>query len=205
MRASDKNRWSEDDLEAAVQRMGKRKDTAVTISGNIGNILRQAWGTEKVRGGGVGRKPTVSPARRTSESLERSCSSPLFFLITGQAMGKPRMTQRDKWKQRPVVLRYRDWCDATRKAVGCAEKTTLIFPVKMTVRIFLSCPESWSRKKQLAHNGHPHTGKPDVDNIIKGIMDALFTNDSFVFKVLAEKYWTESNPHVAVTIEAVEA
>lgn len=44
--------WQESDLKAAEGRMGK------------------------VGGEGVGRKPTVSPARRTSESLERSCSPP---------------------------------------------------------------------------------------------------------------------------------
>lgn len=140
-----------------------------------------------------------------AQKMGKPAPPPLFFILEGQAMGKPRMTQRDKWKKRPVVMRYREWCDAARESAGCTEKMTIMFPVKMTVLIFLSCPASWSRKKQLAHNGHPHTAKPDVDNVVKGIMDALFTNDSFVFKVLVEKYWTESNPHTAVTIELVEA
>ncbi len=33
-------------------------------------------------------------------------------------VGKPRMTQRDKWKKRPCVLRYRAFADELRLKVG---------------------------------------------------------------------------------------
>lgn len=127
-----------------------------------------------------------------------------FFLVHGEAMGKPRMTQLDKWKQRPVVLRYRAWCDLVRLSAGLTEHMTLTRPTRLTLRIFLACPASWSRTKRLDYNGDPHTAKPDLDNIAKGIMDALFVNDSYVYKVEMEKWWTEANPHVAVTIEEAQ-
>lgn len=177
------------------------EDELKVLLGNM-NTVRGSTDARSTTGNGSRRDPAI---QKTTSRRGESAPSRLFFLIPGQAMGKPRMTQRDKWKKRPVVLRYRAWCDAARASVGCMEKTTLIYPVKMTVLIFLSCPASWSRKKQLEYNGRPHTGKPDVDNVVKGVMDALFTNDSFVFKVMAEKYWTESNPHTAVTIDLVEA
>ncbi len=34
------------------------------------------------------------------------------YIIT--PVGKPRMTRRDKWKQRPPVMRYRMFCDEAR-------------------------------------------------------------------------------------------
>lgn len=157
--------------------------------------------------GGVKPRPAIPLGRRkpfTSRNI-REDSQFHAFIVHGIAIGKPRMTQRDKWQQRPAVMRYRAWCDQVRAAVGWIHgQHTLACPVKMTLRIFLSCPDSWPRKKRLLHNGTPHTAKPDVDNIAKGIMDALFTNDSYVFKIDAAKYWTEENPHVAVTIEEVQ-
>jgi Holliday junction resolvase RusA-like endonuclease len=158
----------------------------------------------RVRGSTDARRTTVSNGSSCKAAIQQTKSqrgelapSPTimqFFLVEGTAMGK----------QRPCVLRYRAWCDLVRESAGWDRKHTLSCPVKMTVRIFLLIPPSWSTMRQQIMIGEPHTSKPDIDNIAKGIMDALFTNDSCVYKLEAEKYWTESNPHVAVTIEEVQ-
>lgn len=41
-------------------------------------------------------------------------------------------------------------------------------------------------------NNQPHQQKPDIDNLIKGILDALCDDDAFVYEVHASKEWTYS-------------
>ena len=35
----------------------------------------------------------------------------------------------------------------------------------------------------------PHRQKPDIDNLIKALLDALYADDSHVWKITAEKRW----------------
>lgn len=70
---------------------------------------------------------------------------------------KPRMTARDKWKQRPPVLRYRAFKDEVR-AKGLSVPTS-----GAHVRFILPMPKSWSKKRKTEMNGRAHQQKPDVD------------------------------------------
>ena len=93
------------------------------------------------------------------------------------AVGKPRMTQRDKWQQRPSVVRYRAFADRLRAALGMTGKLTLLKPARLHVVCDFPMPASWSEKKRKELNGMPHTQKPDINNVLKGIEDALVEND----------------------------
>ncbi|MBK0000313.1 MULTISPECIES: RusA family crossover junction endodeoxyribonuclease [Erwiniaceae] len=99
---------------------------------------------------------------------------------------KPRMTQRDRWAKRPVVLRYRAYCDEVRLK-------RLQLPVSgCHVTFVLPMPASWSKKKRSASIGQPHQQKPDVDNLMKALMDALFADDSSVWDFRVSKIWGET-------------
>lgn len=98
-------------------------------------------------------------------------------------MGKPRMTQRDRWKQRPVIVRYHAFCDELR----LNKPPQLGNIVRLT--FYLPMPPSWSAKKKAAHIGHPHQQKPDIDNLSKSVLDALCPDDSYIYSLHAEKYW----------------
>lgn len=99
-------------------------------------------------------------------------------------MGKPRMTRRDVWKQRDVVMRYRDYCDALRMTMP-----EYVLPGRLTVIFYLPMPKSWSRKAAAVRDGTPHTAKPDIDNLAKGFMDAWKQEDKHVYALNAQKYW----------------
>ncbi|EIZ8584092.1 RusA family crossover junction endodeoxyribonuclease [Salmonella enterica subsp. enterica] len=101
-------------------------------------------------------------------------------------MGKPRMTRSDRWKQRAPVLRYRQFCDQVRAA------RLEIFESGVHVVFVLPMPGSWSKKKRLQHNGQPHQQKPDVDNLTKSLLDALFDDDSHIWDIRASKIWGEA-------------
>ena len=101
-------------------------------------------------------------------------------------VSKPRMTRSDKWKQRDCVLRYRTFADELRLKYKRTKNQdsgsfNIVFSIKM--------PDSWPLKKQIDMDGKPHRQKPDIDNLIKSVFDALFEDDSFIYRVQAEKVW----------------
>ena len=102
-----------------------------------------------------------------------------------EPMGKPRQTQRDRWKKRPAVLRYHAYRDAVRARSapsGWEPKPGdhIIFRVKM--------PKSWSKKKRLSMIFQPHEQKPDLDNMIKAFLDC-WEEDKHIWAISAEKRW----------------
>ena len=44
-------------------------------------------------------------------------------------------------------------------------------------------PKSWSKKKKAEYDGKPHQQKPDIDNYLKGYMDALLDEDCKVWRL----------------------
>ncbi|MEL0577036.1 RusA family crossover junction endodeoxyribonuclease [Pectobacterium punjabense] len=100
-------------------------------------------------------------------------------------LGKPRMTQRDKWQKRPPVLRYRAFCDEVR-----LNKITLP-EGGWHVTFVLPMPPSWSKKKRSEMNGKPHQQKPDKDNLEKALLDAIFDDDSRIWDGRVSKIWGE--------------
>jgi hypothetical protein len=101
-------------------------------------------------------------------------------------IGKPRMTRSDKWKQRQPVLRYRIFCDEAR-----------LYDIKVPesgahIIFVLPMPDSWSKKKRALMDGQPHQQKPDVDNLTKALLDALFEYDAHIWDVRVSKRWGET-------------
>jgi len=98
-------------------------------------------------------------------------------------MGKPRMTQRDKWKGRKVVLEYHAFKDECRiRKVRVPESNShIIFIMPM--------PKRWSEKKKQEMDGKPHQQKPDKDNLEKALLDALFQDDAHIWDARVTKRW----------------
>lgn len=111
----------------------------------------------------------------------------IYFTIEGNPVGKPRMTQRDKWAKRDVVMRYRDWADKARASAPELPAA----PKHLIVKAYLPVSASWSEKKKKAHFGQPHLKKPDIDNVCKSCMDSLFEQDCTIHKLVGEKYYEE--------------
>ncbi|MBH0741175.1 RusA family crossover junction endodeoxyribonuclease [Salmonella enterica] len=98
-------------------------------------------------------------------------------------VGKPRMTRADKWKQRPPVLRYRVFCDEVRL-------NGITLPASGAHVVFvLPMPASWSQKKRNLMRGQPHQQKPDFDNLIKSLLDAIFDDDAHIWDARVSKIW----------------
>lgn len=107
------------------------------------------------------------------------------MIIDVVPVAKPRMTQRDRWKQRPIVLRYRAYADALRVAHPDP------LPDVLEITFWLPMPRSWSRAKRERMRGEPHRVKPDLDNLTKGFVDALHPRDQEVWSCCAAKRWAD--------------
>lgn len=101
-------------------------------------------------------------------------------------IGKPRMTQRDRWAKRPCVSRYWSFKDELRRLWG-GDKV----PSQISLTFYLPMPKSWSKKRRNEMLGMPHQSKPDIDNLIKCFLDCLLEDDSYVWRVDAFKLWSE--------------
>ncbi|MBT9425870.1 RusA family crossover junction endodeoxyribonuclease [Enterobacter oligotrophicus] len=53
-------------------------------------------------------------------------------------------------------------------------------------------PKSWSKKKRTAMYGQPHQVKPDLDNLTKSLLDALFEDDAHIWDARTSKIWGET-------------
>ena len=45
------------------------------------------------------------------------------------------------------------------------------------------------KPKKFQRHGMPHQQKPDLDNLIKSVLDALFEDDSHIYDLSAKKIW----------------
>ena len=98
-------------------------------------------------------------------------------------VAKPRMTQSDKWKVRPATQRYWAYKDEIRRQ-------KVYVPVTgAKVLFFLPMPKSWPKYHRLKMCGLPHQQKPDIDNLIKGLLDAIYQDDCVVWHIEASKFW----------------
>ena len=106
-----------------------------------------------------------------------------YWAINVKPIGKPRMTRRDQWFKRPAVERYWEMKAILKKEVKQIQAQ------RLKLWYLFQPPKSWSKKRKEAALGKPHLSKPDLDNLVKGTLDALYEEDSVVYEIQAIKIW----------------
>lgn len=143
----------------------------------------------------------------------------IHFTYHGEAVGKgrPRVSRRGNYVHTYTPEKTRAFEEAIRfefMASNCEPMPVYPkeVPLRITVRIGVSIPQSYSKKKQaLCRDGFiVPSKKPDLDNICKSIFDALqggsndpgyaFADDSQIVEIMAWKEYAE-NPFVEVVID----
>ena len=102
-------------------------------------------------------------------------------------VSKPRMTRADTWKKRPCVTRYWAYKDELNEKI---KELDVKVQDELFLEFYMPMPKSWSKKKKLDLLNKPHQQKPDIDNLVKGVMDAIFKEDSHVHTIYAKKIWS---------------
>jgi Holliday junction resolvase RusA-like endonuclease len=126
--------------------------------------------------------------RGIAEQVKRVVPASRIVICRVEPIGKPRMTQRDKWAKRPCVVKYYAYKDELRALLSHVDLTD-VHTLSWTA--YFPLPASWSKKKKDAMRGTSHYVKPDRDNVDKGILDALFENDSGIAHGELNKYWDD--------------
>ena len=114
--------------------------------------------------------------------------------INVEPCSKPRMTQADKWKKRPSVVKFFAFRDAIKQS-----SVHNIALESFDIEFYIQMPKSWSKKKKELHNGNPHKQRPDLDNYIKAWCDSIFEEDSVVWRFKASKRWTDKPGHIKLS------
>lgn len=124
-------------------------------------------------------------------------------------MGAVRMTQRSKWTS-PAAQRYLSY----KRVLGYAARQKITEPSKNAIEVrvwfFYPIPKRFNKQQQLdAHHGEIRPiVKPDLDNCVKAVFDALngiaWNDDNQVVEVTSEK-WYGKVPRVEVEIKEVGA
>ena len=112
---------------------------------------------------------------------------------------KPRMTVQDRWKRRKCVLSYFDYRDKVRDAIK-----DVVIGDRLDITFLVPMPKSWSKKKRLLLNGKPKQSRADLDNYIKGLLDATHEEDATVWDITARKLWTDSATGSIIILNKVD-
>ena len=131
-----------------------------------------------------------------------------MIVIEGEPIGKgrPRVSSRSGTIYTPRKTHAYE--DALRFAGKLAKERCGDSPVIAVVTAFSEVPSSWSKKKKaLALTGLVQKEtKPDIDNVIKAILDGLnevaYKDDEQVVNVSASKYYSDE-PRVEVIVSRI--
>lgn len=134
----------------------------------------------------------------------------ITFRVMGQPVGKarPRVTRAGRVYTPKKTEQAEDDIRAMATYAMCGDPP-LAGPLELTVRFLMAVPASWSKAKQRqAYEWEIQpTGRPDLDNLLKTVMDAcnniVYADDSQVVSIRASKrYASETEqPMVIVSIE----
>lgn len=134
------------------------------------------------------------------------------FTVYGEpvAQGRPRASTANGYVQMYDPKKSRDYKNYIRLVASQNKPNKLLTgPLQLNVRIYKPTLKSFSKKKKMAAEKgeiRPVT-KPDVDNYVKAIKDALksviWKDDSQVVDLHVSKFYSE-NPRIEVEIRELE-
>lgn len=124
--------------------------------------------------------------------------------ITPMAAPRPRFSKFGVYNNQA----YTDYKAVIKAAAIKAGITPAVGVISVNVRFYMPMAKSLSKRKRALLNTKHHTKKPDIDNLQKGLFDALngvaFVDDAQIASVTALKYHSE-RPCIEVCIAACEA
>lgn len=83
-------------------------------------------------------------------------------------------------------------------------------PVQMEITFYFQVPKSYPKKRRLqfAEGDKPHTKRPDLDNLVKAMTDALnglaYKDDSQIYAMVIQKWETLRESNIEIKIQEDE-
>lgn len=115
-----------------------------------------------------------------AEAIDASIPDEQRFPV--RPVPKPRQTTRDRWAKRTPVLTYRAMADELRlRGARLPHRYQLILELPM--------PDGWPEEWKRTMEGRPHLRKPDGNNLLKAVEDALVPRDEALYSGRFDKRW----------------
>lgn len=130
------------------------------------------------------------------------------FPVQVAPMGAVRMTQRSKWKDKHAQ-KYLSYKNAIGYAARQHIPEPLSGPIRVGIAFYYPIPKSWSKRDREEANDHGimPVVKPDIDNCIKGVFDALnkiaWRDDNQVVEQSSFKRYSNA-PSIVISIEEIK-
>lgn len=127
----------------------------------------------------------------------------LNFIVPGEPVAQPRHRVRRIGKRSMLYLPSKHPVHGYKAAIWAAfvavagKWKTIAGPVQLSVYCRFEMPKSWSKKKRSESQGILHGSKPDADNVLKAVEDALtdcgvWNDDAQVASAFISKRWSET-------------
>ena len=136
----------------------------------------------------------------------------IIFTIFGEAKGKgrPRFRTRGRFVQTYTDEATTNYENLVKLSYINSGSSSYLNDetLKAYIRIYQSIPKSESKKRasQMLEGKIRPTKKPDIDNVLKSIFDALnkvaFNDDTQIVEIQCAKYYS-NEPRVEVVIEEI--
>lgn len=129
------------------------------------------------------------------------------FPIQIKPMGAVRMTQMSKYKDNNAK-RYLSYKERIAWEAKKHIKQPIDEPISITLAFYYPIPQSWSKRKRDEANDQAilPTVKPDIDNCVKGVFDALnkvaWRDDALVVRQTSFKVYAY-DPMIVITISRI--
>lgn len=127
----------------------------------------------------------------------------IFFPFEPVAKGRPRLGRAGNTY---TPQKTRDYEDAVREYYKTHTDDFYEDAIQIKLTFFMPIPKSTTKRiRKLIDAGiYKFTKKPDIDNLMKAILDSLnnvaFNDDSLITKVSAEKRYTSSEAGTLMVI-----
>jgi len=126
------------------------------------------------------------------------------IIVPGQPVPKARPRFSSKSGTAYTPKRTKDYEAHIKKHIKPLVKELLLGPVHVHLNVVFKRPK-YMQKNIYSHDLILHTKRPDLDNVIKAVLDALnsvLNDDSQVCKISATKYYAEKDhePRTEISI-----
>ena len=126
----------------------------------------------------------------------------LIFRGQAVAQGRPKFTTRGGFPRAYDPAKSRIWKDDVKMQALMQNVRIIEGPLFLKAEFHLMRPKSLPKK--VTH----HVKKPDLDNLVKAVKDALegiaYNNDSQICREDIGKYYTIDDPRVIIEINHIE-
>ena len=167
--------------------------------------------TSTKRKGRGSRKATRSQAAVVAGPGTVQTKQELHLIVSGEPVGQPRHKVCTIGGRARMYLPTKHPVHAYKAAIRAAfiqatgQWDMIEGPVHVGIHVWFVMPASWSKKKRASHAGQYHAQKPDADNVVKAVLDALtdcyaWRDDSQVASVQVIKRWAGQEPTTLIEI-----